>query len=104
MSSIVWIEPPTPNPLWMSRDAPQADPARYEVVEGVVADLQEEFPQLRILPFAAWHAAEGLDDDKEIRPDGVHWTPDVSRLISENYLGEQVIRAALGLPFSGPTN
>lgn len=104
VSSIVWIEPPTPNPLWMSRDAPQADPARYEVVEGVVADLQEEFPQLRILPFAAWHAAEGLDDDKEIRPDGVHWTPDVSRLISENYLGEQVIRAALGLPFSGPTN
>ncbi|MEQ8436750.1 MAG: acyltransferase family protein [Ilumatobacter fluminis] len=104
VSSIVWVEPPTPNPLWMSREAPQADPARYEVVERVVTELQGQYPQLRILPFAAWHAAEGLDDDKEIRPDGVHWTPDVSRLISENYLGEQVIRAALGLPFSGPTN
>ncbi len=104
VSSIVWVEPPTPNPLWMSREAPQADPARYEVVERVVTELQGQYPQLRILPFAAWHAAEGLDDDKEIRPDGVHWTADVSRLISENYLGEQVIRAALGLPFSGPTN
>ena len=104
VSSIVWIEPPTPNPLWMSRDTPQADPARYEVVERVVTDLQADYPQLRILPFAAWHEAEGLDDDKEIRPDGVHWTPDVSRLISENYLGEQVVRAALGLPFTGPTD
>ena len=102
--SIVWVEPPTPNPLWMSREDAQADPARYEVVEGVVTDIGADVPQLRILPFAAWHAAEGLDDDKEIRPDGVHWTPDVSRLISENYLGEQVVRAALGLPFSGPTN
>ena len=87
----------------MSRGEPQADPARYEVVAAIVADLEAEYPQLRTMPFAAWHAAEGLDADKEIRPDGVHWTPDVSRLISENYLGEQVVRAALGLPFT-PTD
>ena len=85
----------------MSRGDAQADPARYEVVADVVTGLEAEFPQLRTLPFATWHATEGLDDDKEIRPDGVHWTPDVSRLISENYLGEQVVRAALGLPFTG---
>ncbi|MEZ5296168.1 MAG: acyltransferase family protein [Ilumatobacteraceae bacterium] len=103
VTSIVWIDPPTPNPLWMSRGEPQADPARYEVVAAIVADLEAEYPQLRTMPFASWHAAEGLDADKEIRPDGVHWTPDVSRLISENYLGEQVVRAALGLPFT-PTD
>jgi hypothetical protein len=96
---IVWVEPPVPNPLWMSRGDAQADPARYDVVASAVASIEAEVPQLRTLPLAEWHASSGLDTDKEIRPDGVHWTPDVSRLISEDYLGEQVVRAALGLAF-----
>jgi peptidoglycan/LPS O-acetylase OafA/YrhL len=97
---VVWVEPPVPNPLWMSRGEAQADPDRYEVVAAAVAEIEAEVPQLRTLPFAEWHASSGLDADKDVRPDGVHWTPDVSRLISEEYLGEQVVRAALGLAFS----
>ena len=100
VGAVAWVEPPVPNPLWMSRGDAQADPARYEVVAGVIAELTAEFPQLRILPLAAWHTDSGLDEDKQIRPDGVHWTPDVSRLISEDFLGEQVVRAALGLEFT----
>jgi peptidoglycan/LPS O-acetylase OafA/YrhL len=97
---IVWVEPPVPNPLWMSRGDAQADPARYDVVATAVAAIESEVPQLRTLPFAEWHTVAGLDTDKDIRPDGVHWTADVSRLISERYLGEQIVRAALGLAFA----
>ena len=68
----------------------------------MIRGIEADFPSLRTLPLATWHTAAGLDTDKEIRPDGVHWTPDVSRSISEDYLGEQIVRAALGLPFDDP--
>jgi hypothetical protein len=100
VGSIVWVDPPVPNPLWISRGKGQADPARYEVVRSIIEGIERDYPQLRTLPFAQWHTGSGLDDDHDIRPDGVHWTPEVSRMIAEGYLGEQVVRAALGLGFS----
>ena len=100
VGSIVWVDPPVPNPLWISRGKGQADPARYEVVRSIIERIERDHPQLRTLPFAGWHTASGLDEDHDVRPDGVHWTPEVSRMIAEGYLGEQVVRAALGLEFS----
>ena len=101
VGSVVWVEPPVPNPLWMSGTTGQADPARHAAVGEVITGLATEFPALRMLPFDDWHAAVGYDTDRDARPDGVHWTPEVSLSISDTYLGEQVVRAALGLPFEG---
>jgi hypothetical protein len=100
VASILWIEPPLPNPLWMNRRDGQADPARHAIVASVVDALAAEFPgRLRVLPFDTWHTDAGFDTEREIRPDGVHWTPEASLEISEEYLGERVVRAALGLEF-----
>lgn len=101
VGSVVWVEPAVPNPLWMSGTTGQADPVRHAAVSELIAELTAEFPALRMLPFAEWHTTVGYDTDRDARPDGVHWTPEVSLSISDGYLGEQVVRAALGLPFEG---
>ena len=82
----------------------QSDPARHVVVRDLIAGLAAESSSVRLVPLDAWHTSAGYDDDRDIRPDGVHWTPEVSQSISEDYLGEQVVRAALGLPFDGVTS
>ena len=38
---------------------------------------------------------QGLDVDQAARPDGVHWSPEASLRIADEFLGEQLIRAAL---------
>ena len=37
----------------------------------------------------------GLDVDEAARPDGVHWSPEASLRIADEFLGEQLVRAAL---------
>ena len=38
----------------------------------------------------------GLADDRDARPDGVHVTPEVAHRVASEYLGEALVRVALG--------
>ena len=50
-----------------------------------VVDLLEYFDEV------------GYTDDVDLRPDGVHVTPEAAETIAADFLGEQMIRAALDL-------
>ena len=47
-----------------------------------------------VVDLPAWLHEQGLDVDQAARPDGVHWSPEASLRIADEYLGEQLIRAA----------
>ena len=98
-STVVWVRQSLPNPLWLSSGQAQEDPARHEVLYETMAAIAAERPgRVVVVELDEWLAGRGLDDDVDIRPDGVHWSPDASRLIADDYLGDQLVRAALGLP------
>ncbi len=96
--TVAWARPPVPNPLWLNLEGGQTDPARHAVVDGIIDDVQTLHPDLLdVVPLRDWHTDEQLDDDHDVRPDGVHWTPETAEAIADAYLGEQLVRAALGL-------
>ena len=96
--AVAWIEAPLPNPLWFSRGSDQEQPDRHAVLHSVMEELAAERPgSVHVIDLRAHFDEAGLSDDREVRPDGVHVTPDAATDIVASYLGEQLVRAALDL-------
>lgn len=93
---VAWIRPPIPNVWWLYQGTGQEDPARHAVANAIYADLAAA-DGISLIPLDDWLIERGWNEDETIRPDGVHWDPAAAEQIAEEYLGERVIRAALGL-------
>ena len=95
---VVWVREPVPNVYWWSSGQTQEDPARhqvlYDVMDGIAA---RSAGRVSVVDLPTWLASHGLDTDQDARPDGVHWAPEVSARIAREFLGEQLLRGALGL-------
>ncbi len=96
--SVVWVEAPIPNLLWFSQGTAQEQPERHEVLHEVMAELASERPgEVYVVDLIEHFDATGITADVDTRPDGVHVTPQAALSIAENFLGEQMVRAALDL-------
>ena len=96
--SVVWVEAPVPNPLWFSRGTAQEQPARHAVLHEVMQELAAERPgDVYVTDLIEYFDEAGITTDVDTRPDGVHVTPEAAQSIAENFLGEQMLRAALDL-------
>jgi hypothetical protein len=94
--SIAWIAPPVPNAWWTDDTTGQQDPARHAVVRGVIDEIAAQLPdQVGVIDLATWLDQNGLTDDHEVRPDGVHLDTVAAEDIAEQFLGERLIRIAL---------
>jgi peptidoglycan/LPS O-acetylase OafA/YrhL len=94
--SIAWIAPPVPNAWWTDDTTGQQDPARHAVVRGVMDEIASQLPdQVGVIDLAAWLEQNGLTDDHEVRPDGVHLDTVAAEDIADRFLGERLIRIAL---------
>jgi hypothetical protein len=95
---VVWVRELVPNVFWWSSGQSQEDPARHEVLYGAMDDLAAAHPgTVSVVDLAGWAAEHGLTDDHDARPDGVHWSPDAAARVARDFLGESLVRAALGL-------
>jgi peptidoglycan/LPS O-acetylase OafA/YrhL len=95
---VVWVRQLVPNVFWWSSGQTQEDPARHEVLYGVMDDLARTHPgTVSVVDLASWADDADLTDDHDARPDGVHWAPDTAARVARDFLGEQLIRSALGL-------
>lgn len=96
--SVAWIRPPIPNIWWMSRGGGQEDPTWHAVTNAAYDRVSTERPgEVSVIALDDWIVEQGLDDDETVRPDGVHWDPAAAERIAEEYLGERVVRVAIGL-------
>ena len=87
---------PTTDFGWTQADEPADDPVRYSIFHDVERETAAAFPgQASVIDLAGWSDAQGLTDDTEARPDGVHWSEAESTRIAEEWLGNQIIQAAL---------
>ena len=93
---VVWVREPIPNVYWWSSGQAQEDPTRHaEIYAAMDAAAESSGGRVVVVDLPAWLAEQGLDVDQAARPDGVHWSPEASLRIADEYLGEQLIRAAL---------
>ena len=63
----------------------------YDVYDRLAADDAH----VSVVPLDRWLIDQELDRSAEVRPDGIHPTPEAATDISERYLGEQLVRLAL---------
>jgi peptidoglycan/LPS O-acetylase OafA/YrhL len=96
--SIAFIRHPVPNVWWLDDFTGQSDPARHARIYELYADLSADHPDVRVVDLAGWMTAAQLDDDEVARPDGIHLTTEAAQQIATTFLGEELIRTALGLP------
>ncbi|MFN3255062.1 MAG: acyltransferase family protein [Ilumatobacter sp.] len=96
--TVVWIKAPLPNPLWFSRGSDQEQPDRHAVLHSIMEELAAERPDdVYVVDLIAYFDESGLVDDVDARPDGVHLTPEAATDVVVDFLGDQLIRAALDL-------
>jgi peptidoglycan/LPS O-acetylase OafA/YrhL len=98
---VVFIREPVPDVWWLPAVQEEDEPERHEVLYGIYTALEEQHPDLvEVVAFDRWFSEQGFDRDQAVRPDGVHLdTPYAQRIVTD-FLGEQLIRAALGIGMS----
>jgi hypothetical protein len=95
-SRVAFIREPVPNVWWGGTVTEQNDPSRHAVLAEVHAEVAEARPdRVRVIELAEWLSENGLDVDRNVRPDGVHLAPEAATAIASEFLGEQLLRAAL---------
>lgn len=93
---VVWALYPVTNDEWGAVKQSSDGPARYVAFHEIEREAAAPFPaRVGIIDLAAWSDQQGLTDNHAARPDGVHWSADVSRLVVEEFLGNAIIQAAL---------
>ena len=66
----------------------------YDLYDRLAADDD----LVEVVALDQWLRELGLDLSEDVRPDGVHPTPEAATDVSERYLGERLVRIALGVP------
>jgi hypothetical protein len=93
---VVWVREPIPNVYWWGSGQAQEDPVRHaEIYAAMDAAAESSEGRVVVVDLPGWLREHGLDVDQDARPDGVHWSPEASLRIADEYLAEQLIRVAL---------
>jgi hypothetical protein len=89
------VRPPAIDPFWLGRQGDLTDPANVQVVTEVMDEVAAEAPEdAVVLDLRGWMQSVGWEDDQALRPDGVHFTPEAATLVTETWLGPQLVRIA----------
>jgi len=95
---VALVRHPIPDPYWLPRVDAQEDPARHQVIYDLYDRLAADDDRADVVALDRWLRDVGLDRSEEVRPDGVHPTPEAATDVSERYLGDRLVRIALGVP------
>jgi hypothetical protein len=94
-SRVVWIREPVSQVGLLDKRTPQSEAARHEVMWRIIDDIAATRQQVRVVDLATWSDQHGFGAQGPWRPDGVHWSPEASLQIADEFLGVQLINAAL---------
>ena len=95
---VALVRHPIPDPYWLPRVDAQEDPARHQLIYDLYDRLADEDDLAEVVALDQWLADVDLDRSEEMRPDGVHPTPEAATDVSEQFLGDRLVRIALGVP------
>lgn len=102
-SSVALVLNPPSQSGWREGE-PSDDPARHRVLGRIIQQIADANPE-RVKVIDLWNYVDenGLEDDRDARPDGIHWTPEASTEIADDFLVSRIFRAAAVNPPSAST-
>ena len=92
---VVWVIPPIPDFYWDGISSQYEEPARFDVQRATIRAAAAADPAIRVVDLREWADDSGLAADHDARPDGLHWSRDAAAALAEDWLGQQLIVAAL---------
>ena len=95
VARVVWVVPPIPDMYWDPHTSDYEDPERFTIQRAAIEAAAAAHPAIRIVDLSGWAADAGILLDHAVRPDGLHWAPEAAARIAEQWLGQQLIDAAL---------
>ncbi|HUF99550.1 MAG TPA: acyltransferase family protein [Ilumatobacter sp.] len=97
--SVALLRQPLPDVYWIEDDVrPDGDPVLREVIFDTYDRIADARAHVEVIALDEYFTHAGLDADKTARPDGVHVSPEIGTSIAAQFLGDQLLRVALGLP------
>ncbi len=93
---VAWVLPPHPIAPFQGEQVKMLDPARYQVQFDVIDEVAAGADGLvDVLDLRAWLEAMGGTKDGQLRPDGLHWSPEAGYWVAERYLAGSLVSIAL---------
>jgi peptidoglycan/LPS O-acetylase OafA/YrhL len=94
---IAWVLPPHPIAPFQGEQRKMLDPARYEVQFDVIRSIATDLPtRVSAFDMAGWLDGEGGSTDGTLRPDGLHWSDEAGRWLSDDYLVPALLSLVTG--------
>jgi peptidoglycan/LPS O-acetylase OafA/YrhL len=94
---IAWVIPAAPTSYWVGNRDPAKNRHWVEEFGGALRSIAAERPQeSRLVDFASWLEEREAGGDRSWRTDGLHLDPPAASRVMEEYLGNELLRAALG--------
>ncbi len=84
--------------FWLPRVDAQEDPVRHQAVYDLYERLAAADDRVDVVALDGWFVEQDLDRSEVVRPDGVHPTPEAATEVGEQFLGDRLVRIALGVP------
>jgi len=79
-----YIEPGRINGRSPVKAEPDADPERMDRLNAIIRNVAARYPNVAVIDLAGWIESQG-DDDRRLRPDGVHFTDKVALELGPRY-------------------
>ena len=93
-SSVVLVDHPVPDLFWKPASGPQEDTERHEVLSEVRRELAAR-QGVEVIGLDRWLTEAGLDDDRSVRPDGVHLARAAATRVAREFLGPALLEIAV---------
>jgi peptidoglycan/LPS O-acetylase OafA/YrhL len=96
VDEIGWVLAPYPIAPFQGEQRKMLDPERYHVQFDVIAEIAGVRPDaVHVIDLRSWLADQGGAADGALRPDGLHWTEEASRWVSDRYLAPTLVTIAV---------
>jgi hypothetical protein len=93
---VAWIRPPAIDPYWLDKTMPARDPVSRSTIDHVMTTVIAVHPgRATVIDLRTWLEQQGLADDHEYRPDGIHEDLDSATDLAARFLGPELVAEAI---------
>jgi peptidoglycan/LPS O-acetylase OafA/YrhL len=95
---VAFVREPVPDVWWLEKVNDEDRRERHEVLYEVFDQLAAARPDIvTVIDLDGWFVERGFETDRDVRPDGIHLDPEAATMITDEFLGDRILRAALGM-------
>jgi hypothetical protein len=93
-ATAIFVRGPLVDPYWLGRDTMPDYRERRALVDSVMEQLATPAGAVRVVDLRAWVEANGIANNHDARPDGMHWTPQAAFDVTDRWLGPTLLSIA----------